>query len=205
MREKDFPAPDVQNTAALILAGGRATRMGGVNKALVHFKGEPMIAQVIRTLKPQTAEILISANRDHEAFGALGAARIFADRLENYPGPLAAVEAAAAETEKDWLLMVPCDVPLIPSGLLDKFAEAFQKMPAGAYTVEADGRDQNTIALIHRSLCETVRPFVDRGDRKLGMWFDENGRVRVPWTMPGVVFANVNSKEELTALEKRQE
>lgn len=199
------PARD--NTLGLVLAGGRATRMGGVNKGLVLFGGEPMANRVIRTLKGQTAAVWVSANRDAEAFYALGADRVFADLRDDRPGPLAALEAL---TEKvlpepfEWVLMTPCDVPLVPESLLDVLTEAFERECALTYTIRAAGRDQNAVALVHRSALNHVGDFLSRGDRKLGLWFEETGRVRVPWVGDETVFENVNSPDELKALESRQ-
>ena len=197
-----FNAPEKGNTAGILLAGGRATRMGGVNKGLMPFSGEPMAGRIIRRLRPQVGTIVASVNRDAEAYIELGADLTIADRLTGFPGPLAALDAAGTVTDAEWLLTVPCDVPLIPEDLLQKLSSGFAETHVPALTVRADGRDQNTIALVHRSLLPTIRPFIERGDRKLGLWFDENKRARVEWADPGFGFVNVNSPEELLALEK---
>ena len=194
--------PVQENTVGILLAGGRATRMGGVNKGLVPFLGEPMAGRIIKRLRPQVKSIVASVNRDAEAYLALGADLAVPDRFEGYPGPLAALDAAGAAADAEWLLTVPCDVPLIPENLLERLSEGFRQHPARALTVRTDGRDQNTIALVHRSLLAEIKPFIDRGDRKLGLWFDDNGRERVEWSEPGLCFVNVNSPEELEALEK---
>ena len=197
-----FNEPEKGNTAGVLLAGGRATRMGGVNKGLVLSSGEPMAGRIIRRLRPQVGTIVASVNRDAEAYIELGADLAVPDRLTGFPGPLAALDAAGTVTKAEWLLTVPCDVPLIPENLLERLSSAFAQSPAPALTVRADGRDQNTIALIHRSLLPTIRPFIERGDRKLGLWFEENKRIRVEWSDPGFGFVNVNSPEELQSLEK---
>ena len=194
--------PVKENTVGILLAGGRATRMGGANKGLVPFLGEPMAGRIIKRIRPQVKSIVASVNRDAEAYLALGADQAVPDRFEGYPGPLAALDAAGAAADAEWLLTVPCDVPLIPENLLARLSLAFRKHPARALTVRTDGRDQNTIALVHRSLLAEIKPFIDRGDRKLGLWFDDNGRERVEWPEPGLSFVNVNSPEELEALEK---
>lgn len=197
--------PSMENTLGLVLAGGRATRMGGVNKGLVLFRGEPMAGRIIRTLAGQVSRVWVSANRDAQAFVSLGAQKVFADVLEGFPGPLAALDSLneCLKTEKakdvEWVLTVPCDVPLVPETLLDVLAEAFDGR--SAYTIEMGGFDQNTISLVHVSALEAVRPFLAAGDRKLGLWFERLGREHVHWTGEESAFANINSHEELRQLE----
>lgn len=87
MTKTAVAAPERANTIGLVLAGGRATRMGGVNKGLVLFNGEPMAGRVIRTLAGQVSRVWVSANRDADAFVKLGAQKVFADVLEGFPGP----------------------------------------------------------------------------------------------------------------------
>ena len=65
------------NVTGLIYAGGRATRMGGVDKGLELFRGRPLIEAVIDRLKPQCASIVISANRNLERYAACRTARRF--------------------------------------------------------------------------------------------------------------------------------
>lgn len=61
MQSMRLDAPSKDNTLGLVLAGGRATRMGGVNKGLVPFKDKPMAAWVIEALSQQTSTIWVSA------------------------------------------------------------------------------------------------------------------------------------------------
>lgn len=205
MTKTAVAAPDKDNTIGLVLAGGRATRMGGVNKGLVPFEGEPMAGRVIRTLSGQVSRVWVSANRDVDAFVELGAQKVLSDVLEGYPGPLAALDSLneCLKTESlpdvEWVLTVPCDVPLVPEVLLETFAKDFDGKTA--YTIEAGGYDQNAISLVHVSRLSTVRPFLAGGDRKLGFWFQMQGRKRVSWDGFEKAFANVNSPKELQELE----
>jgi molybdopterin-guanine dinucleotide biosynthesis protein A len=195
--------PEARNTLGLVFAGGRATRMGGVNKGLVLFEGRPLAGIAIERLAPQVRRVAVSANRDAGKFLALGAAAAVPDRLTGFPGPLAAIDAAAGVMDacEQWLFTVPCDVPYFPKDLLAALASAFDgKTPA--YAARAAGRSQNTFALIHRSLLPTVAPFVEQGDRKLGLWLEEQGVREVEVEAEPFCFANVNSPDELQALEK---
>ena len=90
-------------------------------------------------------------------------------------------------------------MPLVPATLLEVFAGAFDGSPA--YTIETGGYDQNTISLVHVSVLPTVRPFLEGGDRKLGLWFERQGRGHVHWDGPESDFSNVNSPQDLRQLE----
>lgn len=204
MQSMRLDAPSKDNTLGLVLAGGRATRMGGVNKGLVPFKDKPMAVWVIEALSQQTSTIWVSANRDEEAFMALGGSRVIRDVLKDFPGPLAALDSLNEASLPDtfaWVLMVPCDVPLVPTDLLEHFQEAYGQQPGRAYIVSANGRQHNTIALIHRSVLSTVRAFLLRGDRKVGLWFAEQKQVVVPWDEKANCFENLNSLEDIEHLQ----
>ena len=144
-------------------------------------------------------------NRDADAFVKLGAQKVFADVLEGFPGPLAALDSLNERLRTEgtegveWILTVPCDVPLVPETLLEVFVGAFDGSPA--YTIETGGYDQNTISLVHVSVLPTVRPFLEGGDRKLGLWFERQGRGHVHWDGPKSDFYNVNAPQDLRQLE----
>lgn len=99
-----------------------------------------MAGRVIRTLAGQVSRVWVSANRDADAFVKLGAQKVFADVLEGFPGPLAALDSLNERLRTEgtegveWILTVPCDVPLVPETLLEVFAGAFDGSPA--YTIE---------------------------------------------------------------------
>lgn len=102
----------------LILAGGRATRLGGADKGLVPFQGEPLALRAYRRLSPQVDRILVSANRSFDEYRKVlpSDTELIPDRTDSFPGPLAGLEAAIAslpeESRKEtWLFTVPCDCP----------------------------------------------------------------------------------------------
>ena len=117
-------------TTALILCGGRATRMGGVDKPLQAFLGRPLVEHVLGRIAPQTGgRVLISANRHREAYARFGHP-VLADTLPDFPGPLAgilagleALEALEARDSEAWLLCVSGDSPWLPQDLLERLVE----------------------------------------------------------------------------------
>ncbi|NJN46445.1 MAG: NTP transferase domain-containing protein, partial [Candidatus Competibacteraceae bacterium] len=97
----------------VILAGGRAQRMGGQDKGLLLLAGQPMAAHVISRLRPQVGELLINANRHESAYQQLGCAGS-ERRNDHFLGPLAGMLAAISATANPYVLSVPCDSPLLP-------------------------------------------------------------------------------------------
>ena len=203
MAEARFAAPVPGNVLGYMIAGGRATRMGGVNKAAVLFNGTPMGALVVRALSGQCGTVWVSANSDQAFFLSLGAARVLPDRLGESAGPLAALEALDGELpgEFEWVLTAPCDVPCLPADMLSFFATQFSQTPAPLLTVRAGGHSHNTIALIHRSVLGTIRARLLAGDRKVGIWMQSQGMVAADWPGDPEVFCNVNDPGELKKLE----
>jgi molybdopterin-guanine dinucleotide biosynthesis protein A len=72
----------------IVLAGGKSSRMGGGDKCLLPLAGRPILAHVIERLKPQVAELIVSANGDPARFSAFGLP-VVGDRVGGYAGPLA--------------------------------------------------------------------------------------------------------------------
>ncbi len=181
-------------TAALILAGGKASRMGGGDKPLLDIGGTCMLSRVIAALRPDAAAIAISANGDPARFAAFGLP-VLPDGAFGGEGPLAGVLAGldwAAALHADALLTVPGDTPFVPSGL----ATALTPPPACAATGD---RAHHLVALwpvacrddLRRLLSVPGRRNVEHFARLIGM-----RRVDFPlakWD----AFVNVNTPEDL--------
>ena len=76
----------------LILAGGRAQRMGGIDKGLIPFRGKALIESAIQALQDQVGEILINANRNISQYSSYGYP-VIVDETPNFSGPLAGFSA----------------------------------------------------------------------------------------------------------------
>lgn len=111
--------PDaLPSCSILILAGGRGQRMGGRDKGLVDWQGEPLVAHVQRVVRPLSDDLVISCNRNQDAY------RVYADQLvgdaeADYPGPLAGVIAGLKVARHAWVVLLACDAPLVDRGLID--------------------------------------------------------------------------------------
>lgn len=138
------PLIPIDQITGCLLAGGRGARMGGVDKGLQSFQGLPLALHALQRLAPQVGPLLINANRNTEAYAALGqplGAKVCADTLPDYPGPLAGFMAALAQCQTPWVLCVPCDTPLFPLDLAAKMIAAHEQSSATADIIIAHGWD----------------------------------------------------------------
>ena len=118
----------LDNVGAVILAGGRATRMGGEDKGLVCLKGKPLVCRAAEKLMPVCAHVVVSANRNLAAYRALGLT-VVTDSLENFPGPLAGWLSAMDALTTDYVVSIPCDVPFFPADMVEKLYAALVARP----------------------------------------------------------------------------
>lgn len=105
-------------SSALILAGGRGQRMGGRDKGLIDWQGEPLVAHVHRVLRPLTDDLVISCNRNQQAYRAY-ADQLVGDAEADYPGPLAGVIAGLRVARHEWVVLLACDAPLVDRALME--------------------------------------------------------------------------------------
>jgi molybdopterin-guanine dinucleotide biosynthesis protein A len=194
----------------VVLAGGRGTRMGGVDKGLQRFRGQPLAQWTLQRLKPQVGALLVNANRNLEHYATWGAS-VCADgsELGDYAGPLAGVMTALAHCTTPYLVTVPCDTPLFPHDLVSRLAAALDQQNADfavANGPEEDGRmrSQPVFCLMHTRMRDSLRQFTLSGGRKVDAWTAQHVTVQVPFNLPGDdprSFFNANTLAELQRLE----
>lgn len=197
----------------LVLAGGRGSRMGGVDKGLQNFHGTPLALNALMRLQMQegnlVGHLMVNANRNLSAYEAFGAP-VWPDTLDNFAGPLAGFLTGLERCETPWLLTVPCDSPRFPLDLARRLAQAFESPDteiAMAAAREDDGqwRSQPVFCLMKVDLLESLADFTRGGGRKIDHWTGQHRTVVVPFDRPDddpLAFANANTLDELHALEK---
>ncbi|MDQ3060648.1 MAG: molybdenum cofactor guanylyltransferase MobA [Pseudomonadota bacterium] len=204
---------DNSQITGVILAGGRGSRMGGVDKGLQNFHGTPLALHTLMRLSPQVGQIMINANRNLAAYESFGVP-VWPDStaLGEYAGPLAGFITALAHCETPYLLTVPCDTPLFPDDLAARLAEALVRENAEiavAAAREEDGqvRAQPVFCLMATALFESLAAFTSSGGRKIDAWTARHKTVTVPFDAPGDEargFFNANTLAELHHLESEQ-
>ena len=200
-----MPSPTAASITGLILAGGRARRMGGEDKGLIPLAGRPLIAWVIAALQPQVGHILISANRNQAAYAEFGYPVIGDEAggadLSGFQGPLAGIAAAMTVAETPWLLTLPCDAPLPPADLTPRLAAA---LSAGGndLAIAWDGeRLQSVHALLARTLLPSLRDYLATGERRLDVWQARHRPAIADFSHCPEAFANLNSPPDAQRLE----
>ncbi|WP_048438638.1 molybdenum cofactor guanylyltransferase MobA [Caenimonas sp. SL110] len=200
---------ETADITGVILAGGRGSRMGGVDKGLQNFNGMPMAMHTLMRLQPQVGEIMINANRNLGAYESFGVP-VWPDVIGDYAGPLAGFLTALERCETGWLVTTPCDSPLFPQDLVARLAKAASDQQAEiamAAAPEEDGqlRTQPVFCLLRVDLLESLVAFTHGGGRKIDAWTAQHKTVTVPFDQPGDdprAFFNANTLAELHRLEQ---
>ncbi|SIR33935.1 molybdenum cofactor guanylyltransferase MobA [Shewanella morhuae] len=180
---------------AVILAGGMARRMGGDDKGLVELNGEAMIKHTIDRIKPQVKEILINANRNQTRYAEFGF-KVISDEHSGFLGPLAGMIAAMGKTDAEYLLVVPCDCPLLPLDLVPRMLAAIEAEGA-ELAVASDGEyEQPVVMLLKPSLRDSMKAFLEAGERKVDFWYAKHHFVVASFADQPNAFVNVNTPEQ---------
>ena len=184
-----------KDVTGLILAGGRARRMGGVDKGLVILAGKPLMAHVVERLTPQVEQIIISANRNLPEYGSW-ADTVIKDSIGEYDGPLAGIASGLEVSTTDYVLTAPCDSPLLARDLADRMYTESVSAKAEVAVASDGKRLQPVFMLIHRSLLTSMVAFLEAGERKIDKWFDQHAVTVVDFSDEPETFININTVEE---------
>ena len=201
-----------QDITGLILAGGRGSRMGGVDKGLQNFNGIPLALHTLMRLGPQVDSVMVNANRNLSAYESFGAS-VWPDASADFAGPLSGFLVGLERAETPYVLTVPCDTPRLPLDLAERLAEALVREDADIAMAAAPETDEHGITqvrtqpvfcLMKIELSESLVKFTHSGGRKIDAWTSQHKTVLVPFDTDGddpLAFANVNTLTELQALE----
>ena len=183
----------------VILAGGRASRMGGNDKGLVLLNGKPLYQYVQEALTPQVTRLSINANRNISMYQRSGLS-VFPDVLNDYPGPLAGMLSGLQQSHHEWVVFAPCDVPFIPTDIVHHLW-TYKADNKAAYIFDGN-RAHPTIALLHRSLISPLMNYLERGERKLMIFLEQCEAQRVTYPKEEC-FINFNTYEECLRCEQK--
>ncbi|WP_437888530.1 molybdenum cofactor guanylyltransferase MobA [Phytobacter sp. V91] len=184
----------------VILAGGKASRMGGQDKGLIELKDKPLWQHVAHALRPQVDKLIVSANRNLEVYRASGLP-VIQDCIADFPGPLAGMLSVMQQSDSDWYLFSPCDTPFIPDNLAERLSSASQNV--SAVWVNDGERDHPTIALIHRKIVPELQHYIAQGERRVMAFLHSLGGCSVDFSDTKEAFINVNTPEDLERWEEK--
>lgn len=180
----------------LLLAGGRGQRMGGQDKGLLPWHGQPLVAHLQRLTRPLTDDLVISCNRNHEQYAPY-ADQLVSDDSPDFPGPLAGIRAGLAAARHAHLLILPCDVPNIDVGLLNDLREIARRNPQLPVMVRHGEFWEPLICIIPTHLKTQVEQAWDAGERSPRKIFLQLGAVGLECQADDPRLANLNTPELL--------
>jgi molybdopterin-guanine dinucleotide biosynthesis protein A len=190
----NFP---IDNITGVILAGGRATRMGGQDKGLLTLKGVTLVEQVIAALRPQIGQLLISANRNLKQYAQLGACPVLIDTFGHYDGPLAGMATALASAKTDYIVFVPCDSPQLSSQLVKRLYRALIENNAQVSVADDGKRIHPVFSLFKRNLLTNLLAFLEKGERGVHSFIVQQNLAKANFSDVPETFLNINTPEEL--------
>jgi len=186
----------------IILAGGRATRMGGADKGLLRLGNDTLLGHVIARLAPQVAGLALNANGDAARFASYELP-VLSDPIEGYVGPLAGVLAGldwAADQGASHVVSAAADTPFFPCDLVPVLLEAAENSPAGLALAASPGGRQPTFGLWPTALRDDLRTALNAGLRKIVLWTDNHGGTVAKFPNDAAFF-NVNTPDDLHTAE----
>ncbi len=193
---------DVQrDISGLVLAGGRGSRMGHVEKGLQPFRGASMVSHVLQRLAPQLGPLAINANAQLEQYAAFGLP-VWQDERSGYEGPLAGLETGLRRCATPLLLTAPCDSPFLPADLVARLLAAMHENDADlvlAETLEdepARVQPHPVFTLLKASLLPRLSAYLDGGGRRMDGWHADLRVARARFD-DAAAFRNINTLLEL--------
>lgn len=179
----------------LILAGGKSTRMGGLDKALLPLNGRPMIEWVIDRFRPQVDSLILNCNSHEATLAALGYP-IILDVIAGYPGPLAGLHAGMTCANTELLACVPCDVPLLPGDMVVRLHQALATAKADIAVARTSSGLQPTFLLCRCTLGPSIEDFLAGGGRAFQHWLTRQRHVEVAFA-DEAAFSNINTPQDM--------
>ncbi len=187
----------------LILAGGRGSRMGSIDKGLQPFRGIPMVRHVMQRFAPQVQQLMISANQNLETYASFGAP-VWPDAMPDFAGPLAGLQTGLLHCTTSYLATAPCDSPFLPEDFVACMRTALEAQNADlAIAVTGAGAERQVhpvFCLLKTSLLHHLAAYLRDGGRKMQAWYAPLKVAQVHFT-DEAAFRNINTLEELRKME----
>ncbi len=165
--------PSLETCSAVILAGGQGSRVGFRQKALLMYRGAPLLSAVLQRLTPQKLPVWINANAEQSVYQSYGYA-VFSDEYKGFLGPLAGMQAAWQNVASDWIVFMPCDNPALPDTLVERLMQAYIQRPAPLVVAHDGERIQPLYLLMHRCMAPILAQAIERSHLSVLRWIYEN-------------------------------
>jgi molybdenum cofactor guanylyltransferase len=168
--------------------------MGGVDKGLLPWGTSTLAAEVVRRLRPQVGTLLISCNRNVKYYRTLAEVTV-GDTRRNFQGPLSGLEAAIPHIRTEFLIIAPCDAPLLPADLVGRLMNALNQdsKPSVDICYAHDGKRGQYLCAAMRSRCLASLPaYLDTGQRAVRDWYAGHYSIEVDFSSQESSFCNIN-------------
>ncbi len=187
---------------AVILAGGRASRMGGCNKLLQCFDGQQrQLEKLCHHLKPQVQRLWINSHRDNEVYQAFDRSiGIFHDIEQGHLGAMMGMMSAWLYSRQDWILFVPCDLYQVPNQLLFHFAQQMTDEKTQVCYAEINDVALYPLCLMHRSASTILAQEISAQQRSLYRCFKKLNSCAAKFQLNPQCPHSINSWSELAAI-----
>ncbi|HKO89474.1 MAG TPA: molybdenum cofactor guanylyltransferase MobA [Burkholderiales bacterium] len=195
-----MPVKEIAETTGLILAGGKGSRMGSVDKGLEPLRGKPMVQWVLERLRPQVADVIINANQNQGHYAYYGHT-VVSDEIGGFAGPLAGLHAGLKNALRPYMVTVPCDSPFLPTDLVERLHAGLAGAHAELAVAKTGTQAHPVFALVRTSVLPHLERFLQGGGRKIDAWYASLKIVEVPFEEEAA-FSNINTREELSAHDK---
>ncbi|MGA7799451.1 MAG: molybdenum cofactor guanylyltransferase MobA [Gammaproteobacteria bacterium] len=199
---RHVPTISRESITAVVLAGGRALRMGGQDKGLIEVGGRPAIEYPIDAVSSQVGALLISANRNQASYRTYGVP-VVGDSQSGFPGPLAGILSAMDAARTDYLLTLPCDALLLRPGFVSSMTDAFAAGAGNACLAWDGQRRQPMFALLHCELAQSLRAFLGAGGRRALTWVESLQPTLADFSGRSEWFFNMNTPADRAWLERQ--
>lgn len=187
--------------SGLILAGGRARRMGGQDKGLIFLAGISLIERCINALSPQVSQLFISANHNIAQYQKFSFPVLQDAATNKHEGPLAGLQRALEMSPNMPVLVVPCDAPLFPDQLAARLLKKYRENDYLAVIPHDGTRLQPLFALFSPSSLESLNQYLATGQRKVETWATSSAHKIVDFSDQSEHFLNINTKNDLRRAE----
>jgi molybdopterin-guanine dinucleotide biosynthesis protein A len=192
-----MPPPSI---TGVILAGGRGSRMGSVDKGLKLLRGKPMVRWVAERFAPQVSEVLVNANQNIDKYQLLGY-RVIPDEIGGFAGPLAGLHRGLTEASHELVATSPCDSPFLPLDLIARLRAAMEKGGAELTVAKTGDQPHPVFCLCRKAVLPGLTEFLASGGRKIDAWYAKLNVVEVLFDDQPDAFSNINTEDELRAFE----
>lgn len=192
-----------EEITAIILCGGKARRMNGVDKGLQILGDKPLYQWVYQRIAPQVSQVYLNANRSILQYQQSGLS-VIPDHLSGFLGPLSGMLSGLTQAKSDWVLFVPCDTPYLPVNLVEKLKAARQANTQVVYVFDGE-RAHPTCCLLHRALIPKLNTYLQQGNRRVLDFFQQQHYQTADFTNESANFININSLAELTFYSQQEE